>query len=172
MFLNHCNGKDKDQFIEDLCAAHVKKLYVTIATLRKELKIKTNLLVQTASIATEHKACIARNEMKIADLQSYAEKHDSTADELKEAKRQIEVLGKELEKRDETVNSCESKIKELALKNSKLISRTHTYNNNFKAKVSIHTSKLSAVNLIDYAGIAHYPKKITPLQYGPETSHH
>lgn len=101
--------------------------------------------MQAASIAAEHKECIARNEMKIAELQSSAGKLDSTADELKKAKGQIEALEKELKKRDETVVSCESRIKELACKNSKLISRGHIYSNNLKTKVSIHTRTLSVM---------------------------
>lgn len=159
MYLNLCKGNGKDQYIKELCATQVKKLNDAITTLRKELKLKTNLLMQAASTAAEHKKCIAQNEMKMAELMFYAEKLESTADELKEAKRQIEILGKELEKRDETVVSYESKIQELAFKNSKLINRGHTYNNNLKTKVSIYTSSLSVINLVDYTGIAHNPKK-------------
>lgn len=158
IYLNHYKGKGKNQDIQDLCDAQEKKLNFAISTLRKELRLKTNLLMQAASIAAEHKECIARNEMKIAELQSHAGKLDSTNDELKKAKGQIEALEKELKKRDETVVSCEWKIKELACKNSKLISRAHTYSNNLKSKVSIHTRTLSAIDLIDYAGTAHHQK--------------
>lgn len=168
MYLNHCKDKGEDQYIKELCAAQVKKLNVAITNLREELKLKTNLLIQAAAEQTE---CIAKNEMKIAELQLYSDKLESTVDELKEAKRQIEILGKQLEMRDETVVSFESKIKELALKNSKLINRAHTYNNKLKTKVSIYeyTRSLLVINLVDYAGIAQNSKKTSRPEFGRKT---
>lgn len=124
----------KDLFDRPVCESHV------ITTLRKELKIKTEIMMQTAATIEMQKKMlkdsVAENEAKFAELMSYIEKLKPTADELKTAKARIEELKSELRISEETVTSCEAKIKELAVKNSRLIDSVLTYrNDNFKTKV-------------------------------------
>lgn len=111
---------------------------VVISSLRQELKLKTYLLMRATSATAEYKERIAKNDVKVAELESHIAKLESTADDLTAAKTQIKILDSELRDRDETVFSCDAKIRELAVKNSNLIDRLSSYKNNLKTKVCTH----------------------------------
>lgn len=134
----YCKNEAKQQQHRE---QQVSESPVVISSLRKELKLKTKLLMRATSATDECKECIAKNEVKIAELESQIAKLEYTADDLTAAKTQIKVLGMELSDRDETVFSCEAKIRELAVQNSNLIDlidSLRSNKNNQKAKVRTH----------------------------------
>lgn len=94
--------------------------------------------MRATSATTEYKERIAKNDVKVAELESHIAKLESTVDDLTAAKTQIKILDRELRDRDETVFSCDAKIRELAVKNSNLIDRLSSYKNNLKTKVRTH----------------------------------
>lgn len=133
-FSKLCNTQRSNDLLDTpVCEAHV------ITTLRKDLKLKTEQMMQVAStIEMQNKMikdCFAEKEAKFAELQSNKEKLKQTSDELEMAKARIEILKSGLKMTQDTVSSCETKIKKLTDKNSILIDNVEIYSNdNLKIK--------------------------------------